>query len=402
PTPTERALYDIGFSRIGPSFCAFVLHVLESCARLSIEDIYFVAREGHLFQRLFNLFQPRIRRLRETPPFRQHYIYLSRLSTSLPSVDTFGSRETLLGLWRAQPEGLDSILRAFSLNPEDFASLAASVGIADMRANAADPFTDPSYKAFFEHPEFQSRAGALRDEVRANLRDYLSSEQFFGARERKVFVDIGWNGTIQANLTRAFGADPDFPGLEGFFYGRHYSGYHDYYWNPKSLYHSGFAYDQLRPNADEEAVNHFIHLFELAAGAPHGATLGYRREPDGAVRPILRDHSQPPEVRRIQEGILDYAAEFADTYDLHEVDPAALQRNAARTLARFLLRPTMAEAKAIRSLVHDADWGSEKRFPLVVDGLGPLAWLRGPTPRRFAQGNRRALCSRRRLNRHPR
>ena len=382
PSEQARTLYDVGFDRIGPSFCAFVLHVAEDCLRNNVEDVYFIAREGFVFQRIYDIFNARILRFTKTPPPAQHYVFLSRLSTSLPSVEKFGDREILIGLWREEPEGLHSIFQAFSLNPEDFADICSRAGIRDMRENPPDPLNHEPYNRLFADAEFKKRLAEQRDAARADLRDYLASVGFFGANERKALVDVGWNGTIQANITRAFGGDPDFPLLSGYYYGRRQCSYHDYRCCPRSVYHPGFAYDQRRPDPHEQAVERFIPIFELTAGGPHGTTLGLRRGPDGAVEPIVKEHAQPEEVRLLQEGIFDYARQFADTYDLHEIDPMVLNKAAVQDLAAFVLRPTRAQARAVRALMHDADWGAETKFSLVSDDLKPWEWLNPKRVRR--------------------
>jgi hypothetical protein len=375
---SEEILYTIGRECFGLSFCAYVLFLIEDCLRAGVDDIYFIAREGYLFQRIFNLLCRKVLRFRQFPPIRQHYIFLSRLSTSLPSVHEFGLREIIFGYWRPQREGLYSVLRSFDLDPEEFRAPAARHGITDIRQPIADPLKHEGLQGLIADPDFQALIAARRDEARSVLRAYLAHHRFFGRHQTKAFVDIGWNGTIQSNVARAFRDDEEFPILLGYYYGRHYFQYHDYYEAPRSFYMPGFAFDQNRPNGDEHAVGHLIPIFEMAAAGPSGTTIGYQLL-EGRVMPRFRAKPASPWVKPLQRGILDYARWFAATYDRHEIDPALLNRTAARNLARFLLRPTREEAQAIRLLVHDLDWGSDDKIELVSDALRPWSIL---TPRR--------------------
>ncbi len=49
--------YDYGYSVLGPVYAAFVLGVTEIIEQKNIRHVYFLAREGELFLRIFSLFE---------------------------------------------------------------------------------------------------------------------------------------------------------------------------------------------------------------------------------------------------------------------------------------------------------------------------------------------------------
>jgi hypothetical protein len=228
----------------------------------------------------------------------------------------------------------------------------------------------------FADPRFLTRVQDLADRARKGLKEYLAQKDFFNGAKVKALVDIGWNATIQANLTRAFYRDPDFPTVVGLYFGRRYGHEEDYALSSRSLFFPGVVFDERRLVNAEHAVNRCVELFEISASAPHGATVGYRDE-GGVVKPVLED--SPTRLTREQEvlhaGILAHTEDFSQTYNDHEIDTDILLRRAAHRLGRFICRPTDREVKALKGVQHATDWGSQVFRPLIATELSPASVL---------------------------
>jgi HAD superfamily hydrolase (TIGR01549 family) len=366
----EPELYRIGREILGPAFTLFVFDVIEESYRIGAADIYYLAREGHLFCQLHETLTQHVHRLRRRASLRHHYLFVSRLATSLPAIRGLSQRELDFAFYRDPSATLAECIGAFGLDPAEFSDLLVDF---DNRQEAA--------KAnLFDRPEFIGRVQARADAARSRLRSYLAQEGFFKPQEMKLLVDIGWNATIQANLTQAFHDDPDFPMLLGYYFGRRYR-HEDYLVSPRSLYMPGRFFDQKRPLGPEHAIGHCLEIFELAAAAPHGATLNYEETDDG-IRPVLSESGADlsDEQRLLQAGILDHAVAFAKSCNDREVDLALLRSQAVEALAQLILRPTFAQTKALLGFAHSLDWGSKKSRPLVAANISPMLVL---APRRF-------------------
>jgi len=366
----EPELYRIGREILGPAFTLFVLDVIEESYRIGAADIYYLAREGHLFCQLHETLTEHVHRLRRRALLRHHYLFVSRLATSLPAIRELSQRELHFAFYRDRSATLAECIGAFGLDPAEFSALPVDF---DNRQEAA--------KAnLFGHPEFIRRVEVRAEAARSRLRSYLVQEGFFKPQEMKLLVDIGWNATIQANLTQAFHDDPDFPMLLGYYFGRKYR-HEDYLVSPRSLYMPGRFFDQKRHVGPEHAIGHCLEIFELAAAAPHGATLSYKETDDG-IRPVLSEWGAElsDEQRLLQAGILDHAVAFAKSCNDPEVGLALLRSQAVEGLAQLILRPTLVQAKALRGFVHSLDWGSKKSRPLVAANISPMLVL---APRRF-------------------
>lgn len=366
----QPELYRIGHDILGPAFTAFILQVIQEAARIGAADIYYLAREGHLFRRLHELLIARFPALKKQFQSRYRYLYVSRLATSLPAVRTLSLRELHLAFYRNRHSTLAECIAAFGLDAADFADLGIEFENRNEMAKA-DLFRDR---------EFASRVQARAQEARTLLRGYMAQEGFFRPEQVKLLVDIGWNATIQANLTRAFDDDPEFPLVVGHYFGRKYR-HEDYSLSARSLFMPGCLFDEKRLVRAEQAIGHCLELFELAAAAPHGATLGYDVV-DGQVTPMLSKEGGElsQEQGLLQAGILDYAASFVCHHSTDGFDLATLRSEALRGLAPLLLRPTAAQAEALKNLSHSLDWGSSRCRPLVSSQISPLLVF---TPRRF-------------------
>jgi len=366
----ESELYQIGRDILGPAFTLFVVDVIEESHRVGAADIYYLAREGLLFRELHEILTGHLHQVKCLPPMRHHYLFVSRLATSLPAIRELSQRELHLALYRDRNATLAECISAFGLNPAEFSDLAVDFQNREESARAS----------LFALPEFVARVRLRADAARSLLRGYLSQEGFFNPQEVKLLVDIGWNATIQANLSQAFEDDPEFPMLIGYYFGRRYR-HEDYLVSSRSLYMPGRFFDQKTPVGPEHAIGHCLEIFELAAAAPHGATLSYE-ETDGGIRPVLDEMETDlsDEQRLVQTGILDYALSFVRANGDHEVDSGLLRDRAVERLAQLILRPTLAQTKALRGFAHSLDWGSKRSRPIIAADIGPTLAL---TPRRF-------------------
>jgi FMN phosphatase YigB (HAD superfamily) len=367
----EREVFIIGRDILGPAFCIFVLRVIEESYRLGASDIYYLAREGCLFSHVHRILIQNIHRLSRLPAIPCHYLYVSRQATTISSIWELGERERKLAAYRLRSANLGECLRAFGLDPEQVEEFRIDLQSENPEA----------VQRLFSNKRFVALVKAKAAIERPRLRRYLEQQGFFASSEPKVLVDIGWNATIQTNLTRAFHDDPDFPMLIGLYFGRRYEHVDDYSFSSRSIFAPGFFFDEANKRSAERAIGHCLELFELAAGAPHGATVGYK-ESRGVVEPVLSSSytALSAEQEWLQAGIMDHVTSFSKDYNDHEPDVLGLRDAVSLRLAKFIRKPTLPQTQALRELVHSIDWGSERGRPLIAADLTPLSVF---TPRRL-------------------
>ena len=364
---SHAAIYRLGYNCLGLAYALFVIHVLDRAHELRIREVYFLAREGRLFLEAAALLQEKVHRYRFLPKIGLHYLYVSRRSTMLPSIRQIGEREINVASFRRSPVTLRHLLATYNLDIKDFAEPIQDNGL-DPDAEIDDP-TTPGLTAFLRDGRFKQTLERRRAQSTLLLERYLEQEGFF-TEGGKIFCDVGWNGTIQINVTRAFGSRLDFPALYGAYFGRHESEVYDYS-SVQML--PGFAMDCSRKDEDEQAMSGVQPLFEIAAAASHPSTIGYQLHGDKVV-PVFGPETprQYLEARHaLRQGVRDYVGAFAETYPKHEINPDFLRREAIRRVVRLIRRPTAEEARAVAALKHSLDWGQEDTMAsLVSDRTG--------------------------------
>jgi len=366
------ALGELGRDVLGPAFCLHLERVIDRTDEHDLDRLLFVAREGFLLQRahalLVEQLHPRVRPAGS-------YLYLSRLSTSLASARGLGVRELRLGFLK-QENSVLTVLRVFGLYDARMLELVYEAGVADPARPIYDWWRSDAVTRLLAHEPLQREVRARADAARSLLRRYLAQEGMFTSK-RAALVDIGWSGTIQNNLSRAFARDPAFPDLRGIYLGLMRDQWQRYSPEVRGRKEGVLAHHARLGRLRDRAPFYFLEIFEQSARAPHGTTLGYE-EQGGRVVPITKERGDDRAAERradgaiaeLQRGVLDCAGAWRrGDFDREKV----LAR-----LERFVFFPTRRQLDALASLHHTDDWGFDTFGGLVRGGAvlrHPGRWL---------------------------
>jgi FMN phosphatase YigB (HAD superfamily) len=345
--------YDLGLT-LAPAFVAFMLHVVERVQADALREVYFLSREGWLLLRLYRRLT-RALGLAGTLP-RGRYLFASRLATFLPGMARLDWPE-LHRMWRQYDRQSVRLLFAnLGLPADEFAPLARRAGLEDLDAPLADPEHDARVRRFLADDEVARRFTVHRDAARAALRAYLAQIGLFGARA-VGFVDVGWKGTIQQNICRAFADEPAFPVIHGLYLAAHPLE------APVGGTISGFLADGRRRDHLVDRILHTPTPFEMTASAAHGSVAGYDRPPHrgGRVVPRLVGHEAErraaPHLREAARAVEDYLADFVACLGLFDLAPEALRPAATDRVLRCLRYPTRREAEVFGDYAHVESFG---------------------------------------------
>jgi hypothetical protein len=235
---SERSLRRIGREVLGPAYACFVHGAIERAESRGLERLAFVAREGQLFLRLYEVLASRLGRgsCHELP------LPLAPLDGAAvgappgPRASCASPVRRVDRQERARPaRGLRSRRRR-----ADRAGARAPASRIPAIPCAATTSCGAS-RRLVEDAELQRLVAARAAVARARLRAYLAQEGIF--RERAVgLIDIGWGGTIQDALERAFADDPAWPEVHGLYFGLGPSAY----WRATARRAQGGARRRLR------------------------------------------------------------------------------------------------------------------------------------------------------------
>jgi predicted HAD superfamily hydrolase len=205
-------LEKLGREVLGPPFCFFVWTVIARAQERGWDRLFFAAREGHLFRALYDRLIARL----GAPSLPSSYVYVSRLSTALASVRGFGEREILIGLSKGASRSVRELFQAFELWEPAVEERTRAAGFGDPERWIRDAH-DARFRRLLDDAALQSLIDERARAARARLKRYFVAEGLAQAK-RPALVDIGWSGTIQNNLARAFAGDPELAPLDGIYF----------------------------------------------------------------------------------------------------------------------------------------------------------------------------------------
>ncbi|TSE33465.1 glycosyltransferase [Tepidimonas charontis] len=367
--------FQYGLEVLGPVFATFMAGLLERVKTDRPQRLLFLARDGYLF---YHMYADAVRHLPGPWP-EAAYICVSRAVAAQAAVaEGLDAERAAVALYNPKQQGLWSILKTYGLPPEEFADLAREHGLQPMQQPLRDR-NDPRLRAFLDDERVQSRVRPLGEQARARLHRYFAQHGFFSC-ECVALVDIGWNATIQRFLEKAFAAHGPYPTVHGYYFAYVHAIHQD------ALSHGsieGLMYDRRRGNAHERAPLDFEELFEQAARAPHGTTIGYQ-EVGETVQPIFKDDAAPdrqaelrcnPSIQALQDGVMLYWEHMLAAQTLTGADFAALKPYAMALAERAVVYPTPQEVQLIAALAHTEDFGHEHLLELAPAPLRWTDWL---------------------------
>lgn len=377
----EDFFHHYGAHVLGPAFSTFLLGLVEKVDAVRPDKLFFLARDGHLFQRMYA-------RWRELTPGHDWpepvYVYASRRVAAAASVaGGLDHAQALVALYNPKQQGLLSVLKTFGLPTERFVGLAREHGFHALDERLSD-WHDPRLLAFLEDERVQERIRPIGVVARDRLQQYFEQQGFF-ACQRAALVDIGWNGTIQKFLHDSFGDRPDYPDVHGWYFAFVAAMHGDFGMGDRI---EGLIQDVRHGDPYERTPMDFEEIFEQGARSVEGTTLGYD-EQDGRVVPVLKDDRAPdrqgeiacnPLIERFQAGVLDHLEHFHAAWRLTGYRAIDLKPYVLALLERAVVYPTREEVREISRLVHTEDFGHDHTLDMGVASVGYLDLFR---PRRL-------------------
>lgn len=363
-------LYAYGYEFLGMAYSVYIHQVLERVHQYGIDQVVFVAREGYMFKKIYEV-------LKGSMPVgieaTTSYAYLSRVSTFLASSPQLTTREIVLSTDKPWQQGLWSALKFAGLPVEAFRPFAKKFGI-DMKQPILEYWNDQKLLAFLNDSDVQCVMKKHYQQAHDNLYEYLGQCGFWGEDRKVALVDIGWDGTIQDSLVRAYNHLPEFPLLHGLYFGRRefktflkYSG----------SFSNGLIFDHRDRHINGESANGCIEMFEKGAGAPHASTRGYECDATGTIRPVFKSEdtlSRQEEVSAnasiavMQQGALDFAYRYAERMKEQSFGATTGKPFVQGLITRHIAFPTYQEAYQVAHRLgqHAEDMGEDTVRGLAV------------------------------------
>ena len=325
----------VGYSVLGPILVEFCSWISEVKAERDYESLVFVARDGYLMKRAYDILYP---------DCATSYLLASRRSVTVPMLwrheGIAAFRETV-GL--GYEMSVEEILMRLGMNRETATSYAESAGLTLQDRLLCDCLEDDErFVALYEKARHWIAKNSK--EEYAAMSAYYSD--VFGIAGRIALVDLGWRGSIQHSLTEAaelLGFNCD---IEGLYFGVTYK---SRWFDVQPMF--GFLFSKGRDEEMAHEEEWFNALVEAFFVAPHGSAGRYYIDQTGAPQVELGpvdDENSP--LYLLQESALRYVSDFKNrnwsTYGFMS------RTSAVSALYELGLTPTVNEAVALGDCIY--------------------------------------------------
>ena len=287
---------NFGYSIVGPMLGGYVCWLVRKVEKYQLEKLYFLARDGFLLQKMFELLQS------PGSLIQTEYLYCSRLSLQKAMLSQFDQTGKSYALFTFARNTLEGVAARLGISSNQIKKLLP--GVPERQKLTVKQIRYLANK--LDDGEVAKQIERRGDINRRLTLDYLKQKGILDARQIAI-VDLGWNGSMQRclnSLVSSVNADAN---IVGFYF--------------------GLTSKRIELNSEQEMAysyefetlskNEFCHdakFFEILASATHGSTTGYR-ENVGRAQPEL--DSQGESIRDwgyddAIAGALDFVRENRD------------------------------------------------------------------------------------------
>ncbi len=338
-----------------PVLLNYVLWILRTAQSKNIHTLYFLARDGYILHKIANEV---VRQ--ENIPIVCKYLYCSRISLRTPTYHLIGEEAydlLLLGGYNVTPY---SILRRVSLSHEWCKQILESENIPQIDWNR--PLSRKMLEALTQKLRKNEAYRAKVIEVSKSSYDcaagYLKQEGLLN-EDIVAIVDSGWTGSMQRSLRQILETMGYSGKLGGFYFGM--------YAQPKADIDGEYLTWYFNCSGKiSDKILFCNNLFECILSAPHGMTLGYKK--NGCYEPILAEDQnvlQIELVRLQEEAITRSVKRLIPQCSYQQFDMSAALRDSRRRLHRFMANPVPNEVTVYGYFSFSDD--------IQQGGLSPLA-----------------------------
>ncbi len=255
-------------------FSLFIEKLYNETRKKRIKNIFFLAREGLFFKKLFDYYQ-NIKSLDGGHITKTHYLKMSRQSSLQISLKPLVDEPFSYLKSKHSKLSAFNFIHNFTFNEADKNEILQSLeGNLDVKEQIDDFFNSQVFKSIRNDSKFARVYEAHRIYQKQAFSNYLNAFNVDFDDEGIYVVDIGWGGTMQDELYTFFEEKVPVMG--------YYLGLKEF--RPSINSNTGrwglnFEISPYKSYSDHIMMAN-TELYEQLAQAPHGSTLGYADNPE--------------------------------------------------------------------------------------------------------------------------
>lgn len=341
--------YQSGVQIYGPLLSAFAEWIIDMAVTEGIRQIFPLMREGRLLAKLlYTEIESRGLDIRVEP------LYISRKVVFIPALTEIKPSK-LEGIFKASQSTVRNAMQIFGLEKfaEEYIGLYGDES-GKSYYRLADEFCD-----FLCKERVYDSFRTYREQKTEEAYGYFRQ---MGLNQRFITVDIGFHATIQTGMEAILREK-----------GIRNHNLHLMAFSTKSTIDNVYQNVDVRGYVGSfggnEEINTYVtwhqRLLEQAIMCDEGSTQGYCKEQDGTYRPVLGKKDIIPEeqkkrAKKMQQGITDLQREYIRVRQQKQSNclrPVPIET--ARAYERLVKIPSLKEATAFGTVVHDENYGVE-------------------------------------------
>ena len=348
PTGDMRNMTDLSIAGkfLAPVALGFVLMCMQEAIHRQCQHIFFIAREGIFFKRIYDeLVSHDVFDLGNYP--QPEIIYASRRATFAASLRELSLSE-MMRMWNMySTQSVNAMARSLNLDINTVAIIAQQYGL-DPNTPVQYPWLNDGFKTFFHSPEFQSYAAAELNQQKQCLLSHLQQIGFEPEESiDRVIVDIGWRGTIQDNISYL---------VKGKVHGIYLALKKFLNHQPENTTKIAFLSNE---NTEDRIDLGDVVALEFILNASGGSVIGY--EPNGDPRREIfygEENVIIDQVAAIQVGIVEGVSQLSNYIRLHGLIANDLIPICRHLVSCYINSPPTCIANAFLTLEHNETFGT--------------------------------------------
>lgn len=342
----DSCIRDISAAVGSPIIVSYVIWILQIAKSKKIDVLYFFSRDGEILLKVAQILSSKI-----YPEIELRYLYVSRQSVRIPSINTFDGEALDWIFENTDILTISSILNRVNLKIEDYKQYFYNLGYknSDLFRNL-DSSERLRLRSIFNSKDLRDAILKVNIKHRKILLDYLKQEGLLSNRNYAI-VDLGWKGSIQIALENILTKEnSSLP--TGFYFGLNENGSYNIKGETEC-----FFYDLTKKLGISNLGYNPTPIMELFCSGNEGMSIGYMHQNNKVVQ-ILKNsiNNEVLEwgLKTLQTTVL-YYTNLICKQNLLSFETTLLRNMINELLKEFLINPTRTEANVFGSFPYFDD-----------------------------------------------
>ena len=342
---TQDEFERLGYEVFGPFMFGFYVWLHRQFQSFMPDKVLFFARDAQLLQKIHALVSSRYTRF----GYPHDYVYISRASTYPLSFSEFSFERIWHMLSGKTPKSMKDVCHQLGIDSGILINKFAEFGLTDLTILNTDELKKKAHDVI--STEFLSLSQSSAKQYQ-EYHEYFTN--FVSDSSKIAIVDIGWHGNIQVGFNKCILDEKTNTQVKGFYIGLLPGASLNL---NEDTQMSGWSVNiDNQPTHCELLYQGGVEILEFVLSANHGSTLGYKKQQNGQIKPILEEktHSEldyEQKAFRVQRGILKFIENYCflmDSFPLDALD--SLQWS--KPFFDLVESPSMKYADLLGDLTH--------------------------------------------------